>query len=90
MRPKDPVTYSNGEIYGILYRDSDLKYSTYAEFIENQDHFQAAFPPSYKMHPRIAEVSYMLFPCAHKFFIEWLLRDDKIVDLRANESWVCL
>lgn len=85
MRPEDPI---DGNMTS--YKDRSRNYTTYDDFVQRHERFQAAFPDNFRIHPRIAEASYGFISCAHKFYIKWQLKDGKIVDLKANEHWVCL
>ena len=85
MRPENPI---NGNVTSLI--DRDVNYTTYDDFVRRHEQFQAAFPDSYRVYPRMAETSYGFIPCAHKFYITWQLEEDQIVDLEAKDHVVCL
>ncbi|MEZ5809884.1 MAG: hypothetical protein R3D45_00590 [Rhizobiaceae bacterium] len=90
MRPENPITYRENGLRSISYKDPDRSYTTYAEFVQAHDRFEAAFPEDEREHPRVAETGYGLVACRHHFTITWHLQGDEIIDLTAKDGWACL
>ncbi len=90
MRPENPVTNKDNGLHSISYKDDKRSYTTYAEFVQMHDRFQAALPKDHREMPRVATWTAGFFACAHDYSVIWHLRDGEIVDLKANDSWACL
>lgn len=87
---ENPITYQENGGLMIRYVDRDRSYTTYAEFVQAHERFQAALPEGYVERPRGADTSYGFLVCSHVFYITWRLSGADIVDLKAAASWDCV